>query len=204
MKKTLKQLALLPLFCGLVATVACNKDDDKEAESGAFDGKIEATVVNGSQLNGVIGTVQLVYFDGKENNFHTLASGTWSNGGFSLNLPETIHSRYLINIEGVFGGEISDTRTNVAIIRYRRESDFYIVGFKSNGGAVVFHRVDRSINSSMWAMHMYVDRDVTITGSNYDNISLKKGWNIMYTNPNAGGKITTKDPGGLRWFFESW
>ena len=32
MKKTLKLFALLPLFCGLLLTTACNKDDDKKEQ----------------------------------------------------------------------------------------------------------------------------------------------------------------------------
>jgi hypothetical protein len=64
-----------------------------------------------------------------------------------------------------------------------------------------------------------VDRDVKITGTyseqenglslkmTYD-ASLKKGWNMMFAsvpitaNPkNLNIKITTKDPGGLKWYF---
>jgi hypothetical protein len=53
---------------------------------------------------------------------------------------------------------------------------------------------------------VYVDKDVIITGTENDyviNMTLKKGWNILYlTNmANGGGEYTTKEVSGLKWYF---
>jgi len=206
MKKKFYSFAAFAFFCASLLFVSCNRDVD-EPTSGAFDGRITATVVNGSQLNGIVSTVRLVYFEDWGGDV-TLATGTFSNGGFSLNLPEAVPSRYLFNIEEIFGGEISDTRTNITFIGIDG-GPLSLMGYNREGFPIgQFNRIDRAYSATMWAIYIYVDRGVRITGSDdwsdFDNISLTRGWNIMYTNPNSGGIITTKDPGGLRWFFYPW
>jgi len=208
MKKLLKKLALLPLFCGLVLTSACSNDDDNgndnnnDIPTSWFDGTITATVVNGNDYNDLISSV-----------VYGTATGIWSNGGFTITLPTIpLDQLTAITIPGLI---ISDNNTRIY------EATF-IRGLDSEGNLVgELHHIKEEENSFAGANFIYVDRDVTITGllfiddegyfvSEGDfplrwNVSLKKGWNWMYfTTDETGAEMSTRAVSGMRWYFENW
>jgi hypothetical protein len=217
MKKTLKQIALLPLFCGLLLTVACNKNDDKDDEtpSGWFNGVITAVVENGNNYNSLIGKVSaMVEFYNEATRdwvVEEIASGNWSNGGFTLTLPATLDDKFLRNLVAgdiPTGITISDRNAKVS-------EGIWFRAYNSDGSCHVgsFWYSKKDENSDAEVIFTYADRDVIITSTAREdeiyNVSLKRGWNKIYitTMRNQGGwrvEISTKAVGGLKWHFNHW
>jgi hypothetical protein len=151
-----------------------------------------------------------------------LATGTYSNGGFRINLPATVDEKYLEpSIENLleftssflteyYGMKVSDSNAKyswVSIYGYDK-SDNHVASFS--------YEVEYKDIAEITGHYIYVDRDVTITGlhkgiygystSTTFNLSLKKGWNIMYAkysraSDTEGDEEWTNDaPSGIKWW----
>ena len=182
---------------------SCNKDDDDLATS-AFDGKIVAVVENGSAYNSLISKV--VAYVETEDLYEEIAFGSYSNGGFILTLPSTPNSKFLMPIEDRLGGKISDRNAMICYISpHRFEAynsnnelvDYLLYGF------TILNETYSTFRSSFF---VYVDRDVTVTGSENDGdypfnftISLKMGWNTLYNLENG---YSTKADSRVKWYFD--
>ncbi|MDR0437085.1 MAG: hypothetical protein LBH22_02145 [Bacteroidales bacterium] len=211
MKKTLKQLALLPLFFGLLAMVACGKDDDGKFPTSAFDGKITAVVENGNAYNSVVSKVVVMLHWHNENGHcidEEIANSNYSNGNFTLTLPILDPKTLEVLAEDAPQGiKISDEKAKIGTV-YRE--DFHAYNNSGNKvGEFFYGKYDGDFITSV--SFMYADRDVTITGSVNDdgfvatyNVSLKKGWNKVYmtTDNRTKAEISTKEVSGVKWYFQ--
>jgi hypothetical protein len=188
-------------LCAELAFTSCNKDDDGPEASPIES--ITATVENGSSYD-LDQVKALIYY---ENGIDEVVSGKYTNGGFTLALPKTIDAKYLELIfeekELKDGMKVSDPNVKITLLDR-------IEGYKSGDRVGTFMYIkEPSASSETEGTVVYTDRDVVITGSvtlsgytEVMNISLKKGWNMMYYTETATEMTTsTSDPGGLKWVF---
>jgi len=206
MKKISKQIVLSSLFCGLLATTACDKDKSEKIPDGAFDGTITVMVENGSNYDSIISKVRVMtYNDATELWDKEIAFGNYTNGGFTLTLPTTIDTELLHNL-GSFSRHLSVSDRNVRLFGING-SKFY--AYNSDDNRIGnFYIVNVDINPVGEVEFTYADRDVTIVGSylNYIyNVSLKKGWNRVHSITNGDQtKFTTKIVNKEKWSFIYW
>jgi len=217
----------LVLICSGIILTGCSKNDDN---SGSNLSSINAKVINGSSYS--FDQVQAVMYYGNGYEFDVDASN-YSNDGFSIKLPATVDNMYLepmvdINDDDLAWITTSDNTVvgnGISVEGYESGSymgDFYY-------GTTSQNQTSTSINIYMaQGTYVYVDKNVTITGSTTDteetdglsvnvkstaNATLKKGWNIMYytfsisANVNSSTatgtlSITTQAPTGLNWYYE--
>ncbi|MCL2167764.1 MAG: hypothetical protein FWH59_01415 [Lentimicrobiaceae bacterium] len=203
------------LFFILMATITtamffffsgCKKDDDKknggnggntnELVSGAFDGKVTATVESPDVIN-VTAILNAEIIDGA---LHGVGVGetTYANGGFSITLPEEIPEEYLESVTDFFegiGGDIkySQTSAKLAGVDFFGDDGEYYLGYYNYATS----------DQSNVCFFVYTNKDVTVTGGTNIAVSLKKGWNRMYYTENGDGALTTKAPNGLKWHYNS-
>jgi hypothetical protein len=214
-------IATAIIMAGLFA--GCKDDNNgigNNLESGAFDGKITAKVVNGNQYDGLISTVKVMRWSEDDNGYEELASGNYSNGGFTLTLP-TPDDKYLGEIaEDLAGGSVKVSDKNA------RAFTFSNIGAFNSTGQNVGRLYYRNETTGTVCTFFYADRDVTVTGSetvtekgengskdyyytyNY-SVSLKSGWNKVYIVVRDGTSantsiitFTTQAISGLKWYFQ--
>ncbi|MDR1338646.1 MAG: hypothetical protein LBK58_01075 [Prevotellaceae bacterium] len=142
-----------------------------------------------------------------ENDETTLASVSYTNGGFTLKLPESVSDKYLDNFVKDYLGDdyegITVSNPNVKVCEVNLEA--YESGSDNRIGSF-YHKTED------WEGDLYyVEADLSITGSSTDeygdtskfsNFHLKKGWNIIYFK--HIGYIyewTTQVPEGAKWHF---
>ena len=192
-------MTCLALLMAVVIFGGCGNDDDDKGGSGVFDRKITAQVENGSNYNSLIKSVKAIsrYGDDGENEY-VHVQGSYSNGSFTLTLPQTVNNLYLWNIEKEFqSAEINNKSANIMILRqffcYNSNDEF--VGW--------IYQQKEATSSHIRLIYIYVDRDVTVSGSIY-NMTLKKGWNKVYDTYSSGTNTgcTTEEVSGLKWYFE--
>ncbi|MDR1172831.1 MAG: hypothetical protein LBL24_10285 [Bacteroidales bacterium] len=198
MKKYFLNVGFLCLCAGFVF-VGCNKDDDDLETSVVADNKITVTV---DAPNVAVVKARMDDYEGDGD--ATMDECDYSNGGFALTLPATLDAEYLEPLVDVFpsGISVSDKNTKMG--------DLLIYGHNADGASIgAFYYGSNTCNGE----YTYVDRNVTITGSYTDgdgyktvfNVSLVKGWNIVYsTETEKICTVTTSNPGGLSWYFESY
>jgi len=185
---------------------------------GGFDGRIVATVVNGSNYNALISSVGVFaefetpagWWDDEQ-----IATGTWSNGGFTVTLPTTLQDRFLFNLDDILDLDnftVSDRTARVSML-----NGLWIDAFGSNGDIIGSFWNNRETENSWAAMFfMYADRNVTITGTDQGamwrettNLSLRRGWNRVFIEERDSmgwelSVVTTTPISGLRWYFNCW
>ena len=180
----------------LVAMAGCKKDAD-DFGANTFNRTITGTLQNG---NPAIKKVEATILN------EPIASGSYSNGGFSITLPETVESSRCEKISDIFNGaKISDKNAMIASI----------VGFESYDGTgkftghILYQKEEAGLTDD--AFFLYTDRNVKITGKHkppygnteteFDNLILKKGWNIVYVKNTARGKFveSNQEISGLKW-----
>jgi hypothetical protein len=229
MKRNFFMKAFVCMFT-VVALSSCNKDDDEkeEAKSGAIGNTLTVTVENGNSYNSRIDTVKLTSWDRNDEDERSveLARAVYTNGGFTINLPENLGSQYLsplIEDEDDFSG-VTISNRNVKI------GSPSLDAYKSGNEVGVFYPATGTGESDWEGELTYADSDVSITGTgtrNYSwesgdvtytetitvtyNVNLKKGWNIVYekgqgtvngTTYTVIGEVTTA-PAGVKWYFYS-
>jgi len=236
--KTLKRFVLLPLFCGLLLTTACSEqyENDNGIDNGYYNGDdngngdtpfnrtITAVVENGNNYNDLIRrVVATIRHDSRD---HVIATGTWSNGGFTVVLPETVSEEFLwqwnasdedpppypIPSNSARGKDV-DTVLKVAgaLHFYAYDEQQRRVGRVRNHYG---QAVDNYGNRPAEMFLLYANRDTTIL-ENYVyenhrsivNMQLRAGWNRVYQIIKTDGAynvdmLSTDSPGGLRWHRE--
>jgi len=201
------------LALGLTSAVfySCDKDDDK----GGSVSKITATsVVNGSTK---IATVKVFAYsnDGDD----VIAQAAYKNNGFTLELPATLHTKYLYLIsEGAPKG-ITISNKDAKIYSFEDINAYD----KDDNQIGNFYLGVGNENSEYYVVWFYTDRNLNITGEIKDandiekfDLQLKKGWNTVYISyvesVDGSGKemetysMTTKKPAGVNysWIFDGY
>jgi hypothetical protein len=171
--------------------------------SGSIGYTLTVTVENGSSYNGKIDNVKVLY-DPYSGEYDEAAESVYNNGGFTLNLSETVPDKYLRYIELPAAVNVSNPNAKTTTW------DLSIFAYKQNTKTGEF-----LFGATGWeGTLMYSTEDVSITGSysSYGkthtyNVHLKKGWNIMYgkypDNEEYGDfvELTTQAPDGVKWTF---
>ena len=223
------------LLCGCLTVLAmtafvggCKKDKDKDTT--AFT--ITATVENGSTYNATVKRVlAYAYTYNSETGEEKLLPffGNYVNGGFTLSFPNPLNSEWLNPISDYFSSYaiISDTTAKIQIV-----DDFLAISSPSGdwgNGDFYAWRGDNRVGWFIYvkdnghddwadALVVYVDKDVTLTGSREGegqdgkwkdifNVSLKKGWNWVYETGSVINEVyvyesTTQAVSGLKWYFD--
>ena len=177
--------------------------------------KINAQVENGNTYNNYIRRVRA---DGY---YYPLAVGTYSNGSFSLTIPNTISYDNLgwignyFNNHYCYESDINISNNNVRIMSFDRIRGYSSIrgtwDWNDYVGDFIFGKTES--NSVINTMYMFVDNDVNVTGTclSYYNdyrteylLNLKAGWNTVYLTVNSSGNriISTTSVSGLKWYFE--
>ena len=215
MKKSVFSFILTSAICASMLVISSCKKDDDTAASGWFDGVITAQVENGSQYNDLIKRVSARVWNESLDVAVQIAYGTYSNGSFTITLPQEPPANALEvigeseNFE--LGVKISDMSTKISILDE-------ITAYSSSTGAFNYEdvagwfsyetpTVGKGNNEGGSAMvFFYVDRDLTVKGTTTSgkyNLNLKKGWNKAYVTRNdKSNEFTTNPVGGLKWVFE--
>jgi hypothetical protein len=214
----LKSLSLVCMLIGAVLFMGCN---DKEEQFGVSSiTSITATVERGNAYDSKIDNV--VALLATEN--HQVKTVIYENGKFTIDLPAVLNESYLMKIDDGNYPALKVSNKNVKGVSIK--IDAY-----QSGICVGNFYYAKSSSLQTEALFVYVDGDVKITGSdsstniNRDpygniigeqtfnisyNVSLKKGWNIMYfteTHSTSGQKtstsetVTTNIPDGMKWYF---
>jgi hypothetical protein len=183
-----------------------------DAES-AFDGVLTAQVVNGDELDSLISELRVEIYMGMNSDYKDtyaslLLSGEYTDGGFTVTLPETPDAQYLRNIVDVFYYHSMISDINANYLGFRR-----INGYDSSGSRVAQFKLHELLDNS--AEHhvtfCYVDRDVSVNGHAEGSgwsLNLKKGWNKAYITMSEAGSTreTTAPPDfdafNVKWQFE--
>jgi hypothetical protein len=206
MNRFIFRTAFVCLFT-VVALCSCKKDEENKKNGGSaiVNNTITATVENGNSYNTQIDSVRVI-IDGED---YEAANSVYKNGGFMLKLPETVNDT-LINV--LFGGDsipsgvkVSDTTAKVG--------NAHIGAYKSGKKTGLFYH-----GTTEWAgQPIYATKNVTVTGSviydnkytnKFNNMHLKKGWNIVYEKEISTGngktetEITTQVPNGAKWYYD--
>lgn len=199
----------------LLFFVACSKDNELFSESSpvvvTHDGKLSGRLKHGKEIEAEDGDrnswfvgeavvnevdkIDITLRKSPTNQFHLGCSGV-NNGVFSLNLknpPEeyfrSIDEFIYIDKEGL---TISERNANMF--------DYLYPELYKDGSPIGTIRLASGVNKSVYYNIIYVDRDVSITGTyvylHYFNVEynvyFKKGWNVVATSHNFDEESTTK------------
>jgi hypothetical protein len=177
------------------------EEEDEEEEEEEPLQTIVATVENGSDYNGEIDFVKAFMSDNE------IAKGEYTNGGFTLKLPETVNDKYLS--DRIFGEDFESY--GVFINNFDVKGRILdIVAFKSDKKVGAFSYGTPAQN---YGVPVYVTDNLYVSGSGidkngvsytYDNILLDKGWNMVYSKVVDSKKVTvtTQPPTDPVWFYE--
>lgn len=193
------------------AFTSCDKDDDHGVVSGSIT-QIIAKISNASEFPDVA-TVKLLAW-----NNDVLAEADFINGGFTIDLPETVDGKYLHQFDEIFF--YYETLT-ISKKDAKALHDLRIYGYNSSGKRIAVFSNEKYVGneySEIYAMteYLWVDNDVNISGSYKDtedkdyvetysvSLILKKGWNVVYMSENDTEKgykveIKTSPISGLKW-----
>jgi hypothetical protein len=226
-------------FAGL-AFISCEKEDNNDVANGFIaDGKISVSVENGASYSSKVDSIFGI-LSYKENNIwydDIVVKAPYGNGIFTIDLPLNVSAKHFEEYEVESGITISDpTVKRVAFYEFSAIKSGYLVGhiYRSNISPEIRLREEEfeiaSTDGILEACYVYVDKPVTIKGSvekefeddyngekyNYIskhsyNISLLKGWNVMFYKRKliiANNKITSEtreffnspEPAGLKWY----
>ena len=176
-----KKYSVIALITIGLMLVCCNKNnDDIEPIIEPHDGKIIASVNAGIEFGEyhsvvTVKTISNYYFDFNELYDRVIETAEFVNGGFTINLPETVSDEYLVKFSDFnHDSKVSDPDakvTEVVFFAFNNEGIFVDVLEYAN------YKINRQFGSRFW----YSDRDFTFKHE-YRNssCSLKRGWNIEY------------------------
>jgi hypothetical protein len=216
MKRNFLMKAFVCLFT-VASFCSCSKDDDEknENETSVIPNTFTVVVENGVNLNETIDSVKME-INPEKMYVITLVSTSYENGGFTLNLPESVSARYLdedFEYEKTHGVTVSNPNAKtgwVGLYAYKSNSDiggfFYETEDGEWEGEIVYSDSDVSVTGS------YTESETTYTYKDTYNVYLKKGWNMIYSRGTDKGnnlheyEETTRTPEGAKWkwYFFNW
>ncbi|MCL2074102.1 MAG: hypothetical protein FWH18_09280 [Marinilabiliaceae bacterium] len=227
-------------FIAVCIVMGCKKDENQYYSSIS---SITISLENGTYWDEFIDWVyaSIGKDDGNDNWFlEKVAESEYFADGFTIDLPESVDNLFLYPIwdekETEDWIKISDKTTLAtrSLLLLGHDSNNELKGrFYHEKGSEEGDHFQNSYSHAS-TEYFYVNKDVTIKGSfskdsiykyynlNYNvkinqsaDISMKKGWNIIYftteINLNKRGndvtgtittKTSTQNPGGLKWYFE--
>jgi hypothetical protein len=119
MKKQIFYLITMTAIFSAVL-VSCKKDDDNGGSTTIPGNKLAITVVNGSSHSSDIDDVKVSIYDNNYGREDELVSVDYGNGtSFTINLPETVASKYLSsfdNDEFGYGVKVSNKNARTAMV----------------------------------------------------------------------------------------
>jgi len=210
MKNVVKISMLMVIIA--IAIVSCSKDDKEgkekvKLESGAFNGRVVATVEGSSAIDDkidyVVASSDLVITTSQVN-YTYLGHGEYKSGGFTINL-EAPESNKLSDIGDFFqnvlkvSGKVNYSNKDaqvtfildfLALVEVSEE--LYMQGTFRN----------RTSDGTTMCVFVYTDSDVDATASPNITVSLKKGWNRLYYS-SGKNEITTKNESDTKWYYTS-
>jgi hypothetical protein len=224
MKKLLYSAAIFGAV--MVAFASCKKDDDKNNDPATVT--VRANVEEGAELEDLIKRVQAGVDGGEE--FQTIADADFVDGGFSLTLSEApdeenfVALKYFLSYEGADVDELTISNSDASI------AQVFFFGFSSEDGDYENEDYEGEFYadkaeetegafSNAYPFYVYVDADVTVTGTyNVEddeeeiwNVSLKKGWNAVYYTFEGNlveeewmykNTYSTTPVSGIKWYFD--
>jgi len=180
---------------------SCRKDDNDGGDKAFKITATNVTVHGGAEVKIV---KALAYWDdGSDYGRDVIAQTPFANKGFTVEFPATVDAKYsnLDLGEAPSGVSVSDKN---ATIFYVDNISGYNADDEEIGSFYLLAEEDDDMYRTAW---WYADRDVTIKGesggANYD-ITLKKGWNVVYMSDVDGDDSwTSKKPTGVSytWHF---
>jgi hypothetical protein len=198
----MKKLLLLTLFSSLLFVAGCSKDDDNPTGPGGsgkttISGKIEGWNLGAGKTINLTHDYTLGTIFGSA----TVAE----DGSFSI---EASYPSVAAPLMGYYDGEGSCTG-NVALSNNDAKYWVSFMLISDNTGVIAY--VDKQVDSETMTCNtifFYVDRDVTVSGSetcdastptNY-NMNMKAGWNLIYDiNTSENEQLTTTEPAGAKY-----
>jgi hypothetical protein len=208
-------LNVAAFICAAFLITGCNKDDNSSGST--VISAINATVENGNEFNSKIDDVKAlidadIEYSSETGHYdwigHEIASEDYTKGGFSLDLPKTVDSKYLTRFfpDGIPDGiSISDTTV--------RGNAIEIIAYKSGLEVGYFEYISYDSTTYTYAAYIYVNKNVKISGSYSDtdiyekyDVSLKKGWNIVYDKETESDNhysdiVSSKAPSEMKWIY---
>lgn len=202
----MKSLVKMSMFMAIIAfaMTSCQKDNGPDLVSGAFDGKITATVESSARPPAQVGIV-VAWNDPDIVNNRLVGNQIgypvqYASNRFSITLPNPPEDANMYTVKNVFeemmnlgGGKPKYSNASVKI------TSIDLLGFNSAGTTVYGTFECYTPDQKTMCTFVYAEGDVNITGGKNLTVSLKKGWNRWFYTENVG--ITTKAPEELRWYF---
>ena len=206
-----KLAGILLVVCVLFA--GCKKADDDSVIS--ID-KITAKIDDASKFSDVKKVkITALYYENDSWVQASIAESDFKDGDFTINLPETVDTKYLYSLENL------SKVVNVSNKNAKRSNTAQVWGVDSENKNIALFEYKKVSESYMTRMTWdYVDSDVNISGSSTStptenmeltitySLKLKKGWNITYqieTITKQGDKTIQKTEyknsavSGLKW-----
>ena len=196
-------MAVIMLLAFLFILHGCKEDDDMDNQKpDSFNGTITAKVENGASYDNQISAVWALFDSSTSTGQLTgrsLASGEYSNGGFTFNMPE-IPAQFLMNVQTFFAavlnvsGELEISNPD-ARMHY---ADFW--GIDDSNNYVDYFTYTNTGSKRTTCLFVYADSDVTVKGGTNINVMIVQGWNRIYR---SSEKVVSKAPGGMKWYLRS-
>ena len=209
MKKFFVNQLVIAALAVVAAFTSCDKDKDKDENGGSTVDEITAEKVENAADFSDVKTVKLMSYDGNES--VEIASADFTDGGFTLDLPATVASKYPITY--IFGDQRKDIPSNVTVSNKNAkilQGVGSIHGLNSDGEIIAhFHYMKEEGNTVYGTYWTYTDSDVIINGtetfeidaySKIYSLALKKGWNVVYASETeTKAELKTTPISGLKW-----
>ena len=198
MKRRLFYLALI-IISLIVMFTACENDNDNNGNISAINAE---NVINADNSIAIVkaSIERDDYARGKID--YEAASAEYKNGGFKLNLSDTVPDKCLEKVLWHSSAiEVSDNNAKINFLTIRAyNKERRVIGdfmLRIEGKKDIYH-----------ASYIYADRNFTVNGNDtLDNLAFdctfEKGWNILYS---TKGKVTTQKPSKvkLNWYFNKY
>ena len=209
-KKISNSVAIMTL--AIMFFGGCDKDKGSPSlVSGGFNGRVSATVdPEGEDLSHIKAVVPWNELDVDFNKGEVLGEQIgdavpFNNNKFTINLPDPppsqsvwVDIKYALENYLGLSGSLKCSDPNVQVT----DADFLAHTTGTSTGGFTGYFLNTTPDKKTVCIYVYADGDVTVTGGNV-SLSLKKGWNRLYNTDSGKGKVTTKAPDDMMWFYES-
>ncbi|MDR1416681.1 MAG: hypothetical protein LBJ57_04610 [Prevotellaceae bacterium] len=191
-KKNFLMMASVSLLAAAATLCACDKDENENGgDASPISGNtITITVEDGASYADQVDEVRLTGISDDD----YIASSSYTNGSFTINLPASVDDKHLSSVSLYFG--------IAGISASAKMNDAHLYAYKSG------KQVGRIYHGTQeWdGMLEYANEDVNITGSSNKSTyscNLKKGWNMWYVKRmETSREYATKAPSGAKWIYE--
>ena len=194
-------------LCTSLMFSGCGKDDkDKSDENSSSmttkDGKfiVTAKVENGDDYNSQIDRVKFSTRMRFDSEARITVEGEYSDGGFTLEFPQTVDESLLESIGEIFFKDFRIPNANIS------DLDAKITAFGVDNQEIFAYKSDKysgrfmydnynwstSTTSVTYANFVYASKNVSVklyAGMGFD-ISFQKGWNVLYIRLNSDSNET--------------